>query len=94
MTASDQKTGNQSADDSVDQERLMGEWMKVMLDELQRKREEHEQDVTEGLAGADIQAPGGRQSSASSEAGGVRGRQPARTDQSARPAAKRKTRTT
>lgn len=94
MTASDEQTGKQTADDTVDQERVMGEWMKVMLDELQRKREEHEQDVAEDLAGADIPVPGRQQPSVSSGAGGVRGRQPARRDQPARPATERKTRTT
>ncbi len=94
MTASDHKTGKKSADETVDQERLMSEWMKVMLEELQRKRDEHEQDVAEGRAEGDVPVPGKRQSVASPQAGDARGRQPRHRDPSARPATKRKTRTT
>ncbi len=30
-----------------DENRLMGEWMKVMLEELERKRDEHDEALTE-----------------------------------------------
>jgi hypothetical protein len=59
MTAGDKNR----KDDKQDDDRLMGEWMKVMLEEMERKRDEHD----EALAEDRLRSGGGSQKPAAAK---------------------------